>query len=231
MRAGSSAFEGDCSGAAKPACLPLRRACRAGAVCFARTSPPAGRRLPGRGARWRICARSPLHCAALRGRVAGRHRRTAGQPGGVWCAPCAGSGRCSQHGFDAPYPPGFASALARVRALCFYAVTVLLSLPLFVSMLLITPFQLAFDKSRRLALHFVNDLWACASTALFYRVEVRGAEHLPKRTEAAVYVANHQSYLDIYSLFHLRRPFKARHVAPAVARAASASLLCPHTVY
>jgi 1-acyl-sn-glycerol-3-phosphate acyltransferase len=25
-----------------------------------------------------------------------------------------------------------------------------------------------------------------------------------------VYVANHQSYLDIYSLFHLRRPFKVR---------------------
>jgi 1-acyl-sn-glycerol-3-phosphate acyltransferase len=27
-----------------------------------------------------------------------------------------------------------------------------------------------------------------------------------------VYVANHQSYLDIYSLFHLRRPFKARNL-------------------
>ena len=25
-----------------------------------------------------------------------------------------------------------------------------------------------------------------------------------------MYVANHQSYLDIYSLFHLRRPFKVR---------------------
>ena len=27
-------------------------------------------------------------------------------------------------------------------------------------------------------------------------------------------MANHQSYLDIYSLFHLRRPFKARAAAP-----------------
>ncbi len=127
---------------------------------------------------------------------------------------------------------GLASALARVRALAFYAVTVLLSLPLFVSMVLITPFQLAFDKYRRLGLHFVNDLWAICSTTLFYGVEarfrgaclraraghltrqhvtqIRGAEHLPKRTQPAVYVANHQSYLDIYSLFHLRRPFKAR---------------------
>ena len=39
---------------------------------------------------------------------------------------------------------------------------------------------------------------------------MRGKENLPKSRDAAVYVANHQSYLDIYSLFHLRRPFKAR---------------------
>jgi hypothetical protein len=70
---------------------------------------------------------------------------------------------------------GVSQLLARVRALAFYAVTVLLSLPLFVSMLCITPFQLAFDKHRRAALHFVNDLWAVASTCLFYRVEARAA--------------------------------------------------------
>jgi len=102
----------------------------------------------------------------------------------------------------------FALLAARLRALAFYAVTVLLSLPLFVSMLLITPFQLAFDKHRRAALHFVNDLWAVCSTSLFYPVEVRGLENLPAYDEPAVLVANHQSYLDIYSLFHLRRPFK-----------------------
>jgi hypothetical protein len=102
----------------------------------------------------------------------------------------------------------FALLAARLRALAFYAVTVLLSLPLVVSMLLITPFQLAFDKHRRAALHFVNDLWAVCSTSLFYPVEVRGLENLPAYDEPAVLVANHQSYLDIYSLFHLRRPFK-----------------------
>ena len=67
---------------------------------------------------------------------------------------------------------GFAAALATVRALGFYCVTVALSLPLFVSMVLITPFELVFDKYRRAALHFVNDLWAVCSTLLFYRVEV-----------------------------------------------------------
>jgi len=35
-----------------------------------------------------------------------------------------------------------------------------------------------------------------------------GRENLPSVETSAVYVANHASYLDIYSLFHLRRPFK-----------------------
>ena len=71
---------------------------------------------------------------------------------------------------------GLTAALAAVRALGFYCVTVALSLPLFVSMVLITPFELAFDKYRRAALHFVNDLWAICSTLLFYRVEVRAPQ-------------------------------------------------------
>jgi 1-acyl-sn-glycerol-3-phosphate acyltransferase len=37
---------------------------------------------------------------------------------------------------------------------------------------------------------------------------VIGRENIPPVTTPAVYVANHASYLDIYSLFHLRRPFK-----------------------
>lgn len=42
--------------------------------------------------------------------------------------------------------------------------------------------------------------------------QIRGKENLPGPNDACVYVANHQSYLDIFSLFHLRRPFKARSV-------------------
>ena len=34
------------------------------------------------------------------------------------------------------------------------------------------------------------------------------AAELPAPEKAVVYVANHQSFLDIYSLFHLNRPFK-----------------------
>jgi 1-acyl-sn-glycerol-3-phosphate acyltransferase len=63
--------------------------------------------------------------------------------------------------------------------------------------------------------------------------QVRGAENLPKDTEPAVYVANHQSYLDIYSLFHLRRPFKVRaccacRACVLVARACATVLQCAH---
>ncbi|KAG2423964.1 hypothetical protein HXX76_014903 [Chlamydomonas incerta] len=98
--------------------------------------------------------------------------------------------------------------LAKIRGIMFFAWSFLLSLPLFVTMMVIAPFVLAFDKYRRLAQHFVNNLWACASTAPFYRVTIIGRENLPPPDKPVVYVANHQSFLDIYSLFHLQRPFK-----------------------
>jgi 1-acyl-sn-glycerol-3-phosphate acyltransferase len=70
------------------------------------------------------------------------------------------------------------------------------------------PFVLLADRSRRLAQHFVNNLWACASTAPFFGVEVEGRENLPKNSAPAVYVANHASFMDIFALFHLMRSFK-----------------------
>lgn len=75
-------------------------------------------------------------------------------------------------------------------------------------MLLLAPLVALFDSKRRRAQHFVNDWWAKASTAPFYRVRIVGAEKLPKADQPAVYVANHQSFLDIYTLFWLGRPFK-----------------------
>ena len=75
-------------------------------------------------------------------------------------------------------------------------------------MLVLAPVVALLDPKRRRAQHFVNDWWAKASTAPFYRVRIVGAEKLPKANEPAVYVANHQSFLDIYTLFWLGRPFK-----------------------
>lgn len=75
-------------------------------------------------------------------------------------------------------------------------------------MLCLAPFVAAFDRVRRLAQHFVNNVWAKVSTWPFYRVQIVGRENLPSPETAAVYVANHQSFMDIYSLFHLDRSFK-----------------------
>jgi 1-acyl-sn-glycerol-3-phosphate acyltransferase len=87
-------------------------------------------------------------------------------------------------------------------------VTFALAVPLFATMLVLAPLVALLDPKRRRAQHFVNDWWAKASTAPFYRVRIVGKEKLPKFHEPAVYVANHQSFLDIYTLFWLGRPFK-----------------------
>jgi len=100
------------------------------------------------------------------------------------------------------------SIFAVIRAMAFYVVTLSLAFPLFCTMVVMFPLTYLKDKYRRYALSFVNDVWACVSTWAFFGVEVIGRENLPPVTTPAVYVANHASYLDIYSLFHLRRPFK-----------------------
>jgi len=103
-------------------------------------------------------------------------------------------------------PP--AGLIDKIRATAFFLWSLLLAVPLFATMLAMAPFVVAFDKFRRLAQHFVNNLWAMASTWPFYGVEIEGRENLPPPERGVVYVANHQSFLDIYSLFHLQRPFK-----------------------
>lgn len=100
------------------------------------------------------------------------------------------------------------SVLDTARALLFYLTTTLLAIPLFVSMLVMHPFVMALDKYKRGAQHFVNNVWANLTTSLFFRIQVIGRENLPPKGQPVVYVANHQSYLDIYTLFALWRPFK-----------------------
>ena len=65
-----------------------------------------------------------------------------------------------------------ANIAASVKGFTFYTTTLLLALPLFAIMLVLTPFVLLFDKHRRLAQHFVNNMWARVSTLLYYRVQV-----------------------------------------------------------
>ena len=98
--------------------------------------------------------------------------------------------------------------LARVRALLFFLWTLAVALPLFVVMLAVYPFVLVTDKFQRRAEHAVNNVWAVLSPIPFFGVEVRGKENLPAAGAPVMLVANHQSFMDIYSLFHLWRFFK-----------------------
>lgn len=101
-----------------------------------------------------------------------------------------------------------ATALAHVKAVLFYAVTFALALPLFATMCALAPAVALVDPLRRRAQHAVNNAWAKVSTRIFYRVTVVGRDNLPPPDAPAVYVANHQSFLDIYTLFWLDAPFK-----------------------
>ena len=101
-----------------------------------------------------------------------------------------------------------ARTLQKVRAFCFYVTTYIVALPLFCVMLLMQPFVLVFDRHRRKAQHFINKIWSHLTILFFYKAEIHGLENLPGPDEPAVYVSNHQSFLDIYSLFLLGRPFK-----------------------
>ncbi|KAL4275365.1 hypothetical protein HN51_058235 [Arachis hypogaea] len=97
---------------------------------------------------------------------------------------------------------------SKVRGACFYAVTALSAVFLFVLMLVGHPFVLLFDRQRRKFHHYVAKVWASLTVAPFYRIKFEGLENLPPPDTPAVYVSNHQSFLDIYTLLTLGRSFK-----------------------
>jgi len=100
------------------------------------------------------------------------------------------------------------NAFAAIRAVGFYLTTIAIAVPLFHVMLWLAPVVLLTDKFKRSAMHVVNDLWANLTSLLWYPIDLQGAENLPPRDTPVVYVANHQSFLDIFSLFRQFRPFK-----------------------
>ncbi|KAL6750592.1 hypothetical protein V8C86DRAFT_816958 [Haematococcus lacustris] len=179
--------------------LALPSACTS-STSSCRRQPVNAPHLPGRVQR----PRPSLHCGSRSTPVAQSSASGLVALSGV---PESGDGVPPATGRNATeLPPP--SLFDKIRALAFFVWSFALALPLFVTMLSMAPFVMALDKYRRLAQHFVNNIWAKVSTSLFYGVEVRGREHLPPPERPVVYVANHQSFLDIYSLFHLNRPFK-----------------------
>ncbi|XP_048228203.1 1-acyl-sn-glycerol-3-phosphate acyltransferase BAT2, chloroplastic isoform X3 [Ricinus communis] len=97
---------------------------------------------------------------------------------------------------------------AKVRGICFYAVTAIAAIFLFVLMLVQHPFVLLLDRYRRKTQFFIAKIWAMITVAPFFKIEFEGLENLPSPDAPAVYVSNHQSFLDIYTLLTLGRSFK-----------------------
>ncbi|CAJ1420925.1 unnamed protein product [Effrenium voratum] len=50
--------------------------------------------------------------------------------------------------------------------------------------------------------------WSTVTVWPYFKVKVLGGEHLPKDGKACIYVANHQSFMDILSSYHIFRSFK-----------------------
>lgn len=75
--------------------------------------------------------------------------------------------------------------------------------------LLIAPFVRLADPTMK-ACHRIGILWAHGVVFLvpWWRFRIDGRGNLPGENEAVVYVANHQSQLDIFALYLLRRQFR-----------------------
>ncbi|KAK9665727.1 hypothetical protein RND81_14G131700 [Saponaria officinalis] len=109
---------------------------------------------------------------------------------------------------EASYPLPEIYLTPKAKGVCFYAVTAAAAILLFGLMVVAHPFVMLFDRYRRRAQHAVARTWATLTITPFIKVEFEGLEHLPGPDTPAVYVSNHQSFLDIYTLLTLERNFK-----------------------
>lgn len=97
---------------------------------------------------------------------------------------------------------------SRIRGILFYAVTSFVAIFLFMLMVAAHPFVLLFDRYRRKTHHLIAKTWSLLTVSPFFAIEFEGLENLPPPETPAIYVSNHQSFLDIYTLLTLGRSFK-----------------------
>ncbi|KAF8413421.1 hypothetical protein HHK36_001404 [Tetracentron sinense] len=109
---------------------------------------------------------------------------------------------------DAAFPLTEFQLGPKVRGIFFIIITSVVAIFLFVLMLVAHPFVFLFDRYRRKAHHLIAKIWATLTVSQFFKVEFEGLENLPTPDTPAVYVSNHQSFLDIYPLLILGRSFK-----------------------
>lgn len=97
---------------------------------------------------------------------------------------------------------------AKLRGTIFLTWSMAVAVPLCFTMLVIFPLVWLFDRHRRRVEHKFNKAWAWLSTAPFNRIRIEGWENVPSDDTPAIYCANHESYMDIFTLFHLGKDFK-----------------------
>lgn len=98
--------------------------------------------------------------------------------------------------------------LAVARAVIFALYMYFLGFFFFFPAIVITwPLVKKLDPSRRRLIDYFIKKWSHFLTWPFFRVKVEGRENLPP-DGSYVIVANHQSFMDILSSFHLGRSFK-----------------------
>ncbi|XP_038882495.1 1-acyl-sn-glycerol-3-phosphate acyltransferase BAT2, chloroplastic-like [Benincasa hispida] len=109
---------------------------------------------------------------------------------------------------EAGYPLSGVPLSSKVRGTFFYATTGITAIFLFMLMLVAHPFVLLTDRYRRSIHYSIAKMWASLTIAPFFRIKYEGLENLPSPNSPAVFVSNHQSFLDIYTLLTLGRSFK-----------------------
>jgi len=96
-----------------------------------------------------------------------------------------------------------------IRTVWFWTTFVFVTVVMSTGWLLIFPFTTLFDRDRHLG-HYLSCLWAAVIVGLqpWWRVRIRGKEHLARPGEGVIYVANHRHEADILMLFLLRTRFR-----------------------
>lgn len=103
--------------------------------------------------------------------------------------------------------PG-ASIIACTRALGFVVLLYGLGI-IFAPLIALTlPVVKRRDPNQRCLTDRLIAMWSKTLLWPFQRVTVRGIENLPAAGQGCVLVSNHQSFMDILSLYHLNHPFK-----------------------
>merc|ERR1712196_735729 len=87
----------------------------------------------------------------------------------------------------------------------FYAWTSLLSLPIGLAILVLSPAVIFADPHDRRLLGFLTNKWMQWTTLPFFPITTQGTANLPPPGFPVVYVANHNSFIDIFALSWLQR--------------------------